>query len=93
MSGELILVIVIVGFAALYFVVPFALGAYLKYRGRMVVTCPETREQVGVRVDAKHAALTAAVGHPDLRLKSCTRWPEKRDCGQECLLQIVAARQ
>jgi hypothetical protein len=88
MSGELILVVIIVGFATLYFVVPFAIGAYLRYRGRMVVTCPETRKVVGVEVDVKHAALTAAFGHPDLKLRSCTRWPEKKDCGQECLLQI-----
>jgi hypothetical protein len=88
MSGELILVIIIIAFAALYFIVPFAIGTYLKYRGKMVVTCPETRKPVGVEVDVKHAALTSAVGHPDLRLRSCTRWPEKKDCGQECLLQI-----
>ena len=88
MSGESILVLVIVVFAALYFAVPFAIGTYMKYRGPMVVTCPETRKTVGVEVDVKHAALTATVGHPDLRLRSCTRWPEKRDCGQECLLQI-----
>ncbi|HXG91047.1 MAG TPA: hypothetical protein VNN73_01600 [Blastocatellia bacterium] len=91
MSGELILVIVIVSFAALYFVVPFAVGAYMKYRGKMVVTCPETQKPAGVEVDVKHAALTAAVGQPELRLKDCTRWPERKDCGQECLMQIELA--
>jgi hypothetical protein len=39
-------------------------------------------------VDARHAALTTPLGEPDLRLRSCTRWPEKHDCGQGCLWQI-----
>ena len=35
-----------------------------------------------------HAAFTAAGGHEHLRLDSCSRWPEKAGCGQECLKQI-----
>ena len=27
----------------------------------------------------------------DLQLQSCSRWPEKEACGQECLAQIEAA--
>ena len=27
---------------------------------------------------------------PTLRLSSCTRWPERQDCGQDCLKQIEA---
>jgi hypothetical protein len=30
-------------------------------------------------------------GDPHLRLKECSRWPERRNCGQECLAQIEAA--
>jgi hypothetical protein len=64
-------------------------GAWLKYRGARVVTCPESQAPAGVRVDATHAAATAF--HPELRLKECSRWPERRNCGQECLRQIEAA--
>jgi hypothetical protein len=88
MSIEVYLIIVIVVLAALYFVVPFVARTYLKYRGERVITCPETRKPAAVEVDATHAALTAAFGHPDLHLKACSRWPERQDCGQECLLQI-----
>src|SRR5437763_3815390 len=28
------------------------------------------------------------MGLAELRLKACTRWPEKKDCGQECLAQV-----
>jgi hypothetical protein len=65
--------------------------AWTRYRGTRVVVCPENREVVAVRVDAAHAAATAPQGHPDLRLESCTRWPEKASCGQECLGQIESA--
>ena len=88
MSIEFYLIVLLITLAALYFVVPFVVGTYIRYRGKRVITCPETRQPAAIEVDAGHAALTAAVGHPDLRLKSCTRWPEREDCGQECLLQV-----
>ena len=91
MNAEIYLVIVILAFAALYFTVPYIVGTYVRYRGTMVITCPETRKPAAVEVDTSHAALTAAFVEPDLRLKNCTRWPEKKDCGQECLLQIEVA--
>jgi len=68
-----------------------ALRTYLRYRGTRVVTCPETCNPVAVRVNKGHAAATTALGEPQLRLESCTRWPEKEHCGQECLAQIEAA--
>lgn len=88
MTVELFLVLFVVTFAVLYLVVPFGARAYLKYRGERVITCPETLKPAAVKVDATHAALTGAISHPDLRLKSCSRWPEREDCGQECLLQV-----
>lgn len=66
-------------------------GAYLKYRGKRIITCPETKEPAAVEVAAGRAALRAATGEPVLRLRDCTRWPERRNCGQECLAQIEAA--
>lgn len=59
--------------------------------GDRVITCPETRTTEVVRVDAGHAAITDLRGEKDLRLESCTRWPEKSDCGQACLAQIESA--
>lgn len=64
---------------------------YLKLRGRSLVTCPETHEPTGVRVDALHAAVTALARRGGLRLKDCNRWPERKGCGQECLAQVEAA--
>ena len=64
---------------------------YLKFRGARLVTCPETNDYAAVGVDAEHAAFTGAWGRADLRLRECSRWPEREGCGQECLRQIEAA--
>jgi hypothetical protein len=66
-------------------------GAWARFRGDRVVTCPENGDFVAVQVDARHAAATALGGERELRLRDCTRWPEKQGCGQECLAQIEAA--
>ena len=66
----------------------WVLPAYRAYRRRRVVTCPETGKATGVFVDAARAARSAWMGPLDLRLKNCTRWPERGDCGQECLGQL-----
>ena len=42
-----------------------------------------------VELDAKHAATSGVLGHEDLHLKSCTRWPERADCDEDCLPQAL----
>jgi hypothetical protein len=66
-------------------------SAFLRWRGTRLVRCPETRRPVAVRLDLPHVVLSSLVAETDLRLKDCTRWPERRDCGQECLPQIARA--
>ena len=87
---ELTYLVLAIGlFCLVVFVVPRAIGVYLKFWGKRLVTCPETRTPVAVDVDAKHAAHTAVrSGRPELRLSSCSRWPERQECGQDCLLQV-----
>jgi hypothetical protein len=67
------------------------LRGYLAHRGPRLITCPETQTHEAVVVDAGHAALTTLLGRTELRLADCTRWPERRLCGQSCLAQIQAA--
>ncbi|HLY18712.1 MAG TPA: hypothetical protein VKR61_15885 [Bryobacteraceae bacterium] len=64
---------------------------YLKFRGPRVITCPENHRPAGVTVDARHLWFTTLEDKPVLRLKTCSRWPEFQNCGQECLSQIEAA--
>src|SRR5207237_1043678 len=63
------------------------------FRGQRVVVCPETHKYVAVEVDAAHAAATAteAEAEAELRLTSCTHWPARADCDQECVYQIANA--
>ena len=61
---------------------------YFARRGDRVVACPENNETVAVSLTASAAAFGSG---GDLRLESCTRWPEKAGCGQECLREIEAS--
>ena len=79
-----------IALAVLAYVLRPAVSAYLRFRGSRVITCPETRAPAAVEVDARHAAAAAALGTPHLRLTSCSRWPERQGCGQECLKQVEA---
>src|SRR5512147_927331 len=62
-----------------------------RYRATRVVQCPETGLPAAVHVDGARAALGSAIGGADLRLQSCSRWPERNVCGQHCLSQIETA--
>jgi len=62
--------------------------AFFQFRGQRLITCPETKEAAAVEVAAAEAAAGAFLSEPTLRLKECSRWPERENCGQECLQQI-----
>ena len=64
---------------------------FWRMRGTRLVTCPENRATVAVELQATLAAVTGLAGRPTLRLKDCSRWPEKEGCGRECLRQIESA--
>jgi len=70
-----------------------AISAYFTYRGKRLITCPETHDTQAIDVAARKAALTAIFGDPKLKLDRCTRWPERQDCGQQCLQQVEADSQ
>jgi hypothetical protein len=92
MSITLLITIAVLALAVGLFVfraIP-GLRAYFDYRGKRLITCPETQKPAAVEVDAKQAALGGFLSEPTLRLDQCSRWPERQDCGQECLKQIEA---
>jgi hypothetical protein len=65
--------------------------AYFRLRGTRVVTCPGTEQPAAIEVDMRSAALTASIGKPVFHLTACSHWPERHECGQECLRQVDAA--
>jgi hypothetical protein len=66
---------------------------YFKFRGTRLVTCPETQRFAGVEVDAEYAALASPISGCKIRLKHCSRWPERQVCDQSCLKQIASPRE
>ncbi|MGA2203172.1 MAG: DUF1761 domain-containing protein [Terriglobales bacterium] len=65
---------------------------YHTYREGRTVNCPETHAPVSVRFNALRAAWSGLAGPPKLRLADCTRWPERADCGQECIPDAVRVK-
>jgi hypothetical protein len=61
---------------------------FLRFGGKMLVTCPETKRPAAVQVDNWGAVLAPIVSPDPMRLSACSRWPERGDCGQSCLCQI-----
>ena len=77
--------------AAIFFGIRYFVQASQRFSGERVIVCPETGKQALVEVDVRHAAISSLMGETDLRLENCWRWPLKKDCGQECLLQLDVA--
>jgi len=82
--------IIVLAAGAVVFGSNVALRTYLKYRGERVITCPETQKAAAVHVNANKAARQALFGKSYVRLDQCSRWPERQNCGQECLSQVNA---
>ncbi len=84
-----LLLFVITAFLTL--LMPLILGAqvYRSRRGPRHVTCPETKATVVVHVDAAHSVATALNGPEYVRLSSCTRWPSRAGCDQDCVFELI----
>ncbi len=91
MTAAVYMLLVVIAAGALLLALSPLIKAYWKARGTRLVTCPETQEPVAVEIDPMDAAFHALLKTREVHLQSCTRWPEKAGCGQECLSQIAAA--
>ena len=80
-------------FLAIFVLAMLALfvGLYVRYRGKRIVTCPETHLPVVTEINAAAAAGTWIVDAPLFTITACTRWPERAGCDQACAPQIAAA--
>jgi hypothetical protein len=81
------IVAAIVAIGALLVVFIPVIRLYRRYSGKRVITCPENHRSAAVEADALQAAFSGR-DQTNLRLKDCSRWPEKENCGQECISQI-----
>ena len=67
------------------------IGLYVSYRGKRIVTCPETNAPVGAEINAALAAGTWMVTQPRFVVTACSRWPERAGCDQACAPQVEAS--
>ncbi len=88
-----VILLLTLGLAIVYVSYGLVIGAkvFLKWRGKRLVRCPETLKPAAVDIDSVRAAREAVFGQPKLQLSQCSRWPERADCGQECLEQVESA--
>lgn len=84
-TGIVFATVVIVTMVALF------IALYLRYRGKRIVTCPETLLPVGAEISAALAAGTWMTARPHLVVTACSRWPERAGCDQACASQVEAA--
>jgi hypothetical protein len=88
MNTEAIMLIgALLALAVFYILIPLALHMYGRYKDRRALRCPETGKLTSVQIEAGRAAGTSLFGKTKLRIQDCARWPERRDCGQECLFK------
>ena len=86
MTPQLFVTLLVVAVLLVYLVI--ALRTWSRVRGTRVVVCPETQQPVAVKVDVGHAVASALWEKADVKLTSCSRWPERQDCDQPCVRQI-----
>jgi len=72
---------------AVFLVVP-VISSWRRWRGTRIVTCPENQRPAAVDMDMRYAIAGSIAGRPELRLRDCSRWPERSGCGQVCLSQV-----
>ena len=85
MNSPFIVLGAIAALGLLYVVTPVMLHAFMPYRKVRTLLCPEKSTDANVAIDAPRAAITAARGITQLRVRNCSYWPEKRGCAQSCL--------
>jgi hypothetical protein len=85
MNHPWIVLAAVLAVALLYVLIPLVTDTFRRFRSARMLRCPETGGQAEVAIDASRAALTAAVGRPQLRAEDCSLWPERAGCQQACL--------
>lgn len=85
MNTPLLMMLGILAMGMLLVILPVVFDVYARYRRRRLVTCPETQELVEVQVDTRRTAWTAAFGKVMPRVKSCSLWPRKKGCEEDCV--------
>jgi hypothetical protein len=85
MNLAFVLIAGVVAVTFYYIVLPYTLAQYRRFRYRKILACPETQGLVEVALDSRRAFFTGIFGKPVVRVKSCTLWPRKKGCAENCV--------
>jgi hypothetical protein len=85
MSHPWIVLLAILAVGLFYVLLPLVADTFRRFRSPSILSCPEVGGMAEVGIDASRAALTSAFGRPLLQVKSCSLWPERERCKQDCL--------
>jgi hypothetical protein len=85
MSHPWIVLVAVLAVGLLYVLMPLVADTFRRFRSPRTLSCPETGGTAEIGIDASRAALSSAVGRPLLRVKTCSLWPERDRCKQDCL--------
>ena len=77
--------LLIVAAVAVVYAIAGAAEAHYLWSPPQIVRCPETGQQVRVRLDATLAAMTAFPGPSKLLVTECELWPDRQFCDQACV--------
>lgn len=67
-----------------------AARTYLALCGSRNHTCPETKRDARIQINAARAGWSVLTGGiADIQVKNCTRWPDRRGCGQGCIAKVI----
>jgi len=61
--------------------------SFYRLRGRHAVVCPGDRKRAIIRFRTTHGAVTSALNDPELKIRTCSRWPKKSGCDEACVRQ------
>ncbi|HZY31759.1 MAG TPA: hypothetical protein VFF86_08980 [Candidatus Methylomirabilis sp.] len=85
MSVPWIVVASIIAIAVLFVLLPVVADTLRRFRRKQSLRCPEVGREAEVGIDAPQAAWTSAFGRALLRVKTCSLWPQREGCTQDCL--------
>jgi hypothetical protein len=85
MDAPFLVLAAIAALAGVYVLLPIAVTTFARYRDKRLVRCPNTGVAAEVEIDARHAAVTALTGAPDVRVAECSLWPGHKACDQACV--------
>jgi hypothetical protein len=83
-----------VAYLALALIIPAGwalVPVWLRTRRSRHVYCPAASHTAMVALDPWYAVRMHSLGNPELYVKACSQWPQRRNCGQACLARIGAA--